>query len=78
MKIFAAVLALAATVPGAGCATSTDTQQTTDVREQPEYRTGSSIPMRPPRPKTQEERDRAAKDAEQARRDAEKILRPGS
>ncbi len=78
MKISAVVLALAAAVIAAGCATSSDTQQTGEVREQPEYRTGSNLPMRAPKPKTQEERDRAAQDAEQARRDAEKILRPSS
>ena len=48
------------------------------MREQPEYRTGSNLPMRTPKPKTQEERDRAAQQAEQAKRDAEKLQRPGS
>ena len=78
MKLPALVLALAAAVLGAGCATCTDTQQTTEAREQPEYRTGSNLPMRAPKPKTQEERDRAAQEAEQAKCDAEKILRQGS
>ena len=78
MKIPAFVLAPAAAVLGAGCATSTDTQQTTEVREQPEYRTGSNLPMRAPKQKTQEERERAAQEAEQAKRDAEKLLRAGS
>ena len=78
MKIAALVLALVATGLGPGCATSTDTQQTTEVREQPEYRTGSNLPVRAAKPKPQEEREQAARDAEQARRDAEKIVRPGS
>ena len=78
MKTPALALALAAAVLGTGCATSTDTQQTSEVREQPEYRTGSNLPVRAPKPKTQEEREQAARDAEQARRDAEKIVRPGS
>jgi hypothetical protein len=78
MKIPAAVHALAAVaVLGAGCAAPDDKQQSDQQSEQPEYRTGSNIPKRAARPKTQEERDRAAQDAEQAQRDAEKILRPG-
>ena len=79
MKIPAAVQALAAVaVLGAGCAAPDDKQQSAEPSEQAVYRTGSNIPTRAPKPKTQEERDRAAQEAEQAKRDAEKILRPGS
>jgi hypothetical protein len=79
MKIPAAVYALAAIAfLGAGCATSDETQQPSAEHEQAEYRTGSNIPKRAARPKTQEERDRAAEEAEQARRDAAATQRPGS
>jgi hypothetical protein len=78
MKIPALVHALAAVaLLGTGCAATDDQQQPADTREQAAYRTGSNIGKRDPRPKTQEERERAAAQAEQSRRDAEKILRPG-
>ena len=50
----------------AACA-ATDPQipGTTATREAPEYRTGSHIPVRPPRQSTQAERDRAAAQAEE-------------
>ena len=63
---------------GAGCAAPDVNEQAAEPREQAVYRTGSNLPVRVAKPKTKEERDRAAEEAEQARRDAEKILRPGS
>ncbi len=63
----------------AGCAAANDTSSSSsEPREQPEYRTGSNLPIRTAKPKTKEERDRAAEEAERAQRDAEKILRPGT
>jgi hypothetical protein len=76
MTIPAALYALAAiAVLSAGCATSDQTQPPAEEHELPEYRTGSSIPKRAPRPKTQEER--AAEEAAQAQRNATAIVRPG-
>lgn len=78
MQIPAALYALATVaVLGAGCAATDDKRQPAEASEQPDYRTGSNIPKHYARPKTQEERNRAAQEAEEAKRDAEKILRPG-
>ncbi len=80
MKTFVLVPLAATALIAAGCAdTGPDTQSSSrEPREQPEYRTGSNLPVRAPRPKTKEEREQAQRDAEQAQRDAEKILRPGT
>lgn len=78
MKRFIIAPFLAYAVLGAGCAATDATPSSSEPHEQPEYRTGSNIPVRVARPKTQEEKDRAAADEEQARRNAEKILRPGT
>lgn len=78
MKRFFIAPILAIATLAAGCAATDATPSSSEPYEQPEYRTGSSIPVHVARPKTQEERDRAAADAEQARRNAEKILRPGT
>ena len=78
MKIALVSILIGVAALVAGCATANDAQSASEPHEQREYRTGSNLPVRVVRPKTKEERDRAAEEAEQATRDAEKIVRPGS
>jgi len=64
------VSVLLATLVAACAATDPHQPGTTTTRAEPEYRTGSNIPVRPQRQSTQEERDRTAAPANELRRGA--------